>query len=138
MDAKEYLMKITHDESVINAKKLRLEALRDIAEHVSGPVFSDMPKVKRRSDSPVAEAIIEAATLEKEIENDELSLNRMKVFMLELIGDIKDPNEESVIIERYFNHSSWEDIAKRLYYSVRWIYVLHGRALQKLNAMQID
>lgn len=137
MDAKAYLKSISRKESFINAKKLRLQALKDLAYHIPSPNFSKEMKVKKNTNSPVADAIIKAADLEKEIQKEEIELYQMKAYMIGLIGEIHDPDEESVLIKRYFEHMSWVKIAAELYYSTRWIYVLHGRALDKLNRMQL-
>lgn len=137
MDAKEYLKDMSRKESFINAKKLRLQALKDLAYHIPGPVISDMPKNKRRTDSKVEHALIKAADLEKEIKEDERSLKEMKAYMLTLIGYINNPTEESIIIKRYFEHEKWEDISVELCYSPRWIFHLHGSALDKLNRIEV-
>ena len=50
-----------------------------------------------------------------------------------MIGRLKNPNHQTVLISRYFKNESWEQIAADMFFTERWIYTLHGRALQELD-----
>lgn len=138
MTAKEYLKQISRLTSFIESKKERLTVLRDIAQSCGAPALTGMPKNPGSSQSKMADAICKAIDLENEIRRDEERLQQKKVFLLELIGQIESTEYQTILISRYFKNSSWEDIASKMFYSERWIYELHGRALNELNRLLTD
>ena len=81
----------------------------------------------------MADAVCKALDLEAEIRSDEIRLQEKKVFLLEIIGTIDICDCQTVLIKRYFEHLTWEEIASRMFYSIRWIYKLHGRALEEID-----
>ncbi|MEG2596730.1 MAG: hypothetical protein RR989_09645, partial [Ruthenibacterium sp.] len=133
MTAKECFRRIAQAESSISAKKQRVSALKNLAASGGSPNFSGMPKNPSKSLSPMADAVCKALDLEAEINKDELALQEKKVFLLELIGSIESGDYQTVLIKRYFEHLSWENIASQMLYSIRWIYKLHGRALAEMD-----
>ncbi|MEG0090511.1 MAG: hypothetical protein RSA20_01710 [Oscillospiraceae bacterium] len=133
MTAKECFRRVAQAEASINAKKQRVSALKDLAASGGSPNFSGMPKNPSKSLSPMADAVCKALDLEAEIHKGELSLQAKKVFLLELIGSIESCDCQTVLIKRYFEHLSWEDIARQMIYSIRWIYKLHGCALAEMD-----
>lgn len=72
-------------------------------------------------------------SLESEVTNDEARLIAEKTKALELIGKLKNPDYQTVLISRYFKNESWDQIASDMFFTERWIYTLHGRALQELD-----
>lgn len=133
MTAKEYLGQVSQMEACINTKKCRLSALKDLATRVGSMNLSGMPKNPSKSLSPMADAVCKAMDLEAEISADEFYLQEKKVLLLESIGTIDNCECQTVLIKRYFEHLSWEDIASQMFYSIRWIYKLHGRALVEMD-----
>lgn len=133
MNAKEYLRQLGRAEENIKAKEQRLAILHDIATSPSAPVLSDMPKAPNRNTSKFEDMIIKMLTLEDEIRRDEKNLREEQTYALELIGRIENPEYQTVLISRYFRKESWEDIAAAMFYTERWIYKLHGRALQAMD-----
>ena len=133
MTAKEYLRQISRMESFIESKKERLAVLNDIAVSCGAPALTGMPKNPSPTQSKMADAVCKAIDLENEIKQDEEQLRQKKVFLLELIGQIDNTEYQTVLISRYFKGASWADIANNLFYTERWIYKLHGRALEELN-----
>ena len=71
--------------------------------------------------------------LENEIKTDEEKLEHGKLIILEAIGKIEEPEYQTILISRYFKHQTWDEIANSLFYTKRWLYSLHGRALEKLD-----
>ncbi len=133
MVAKEYLKKIARMESYIQSKKERLAVLKDMSSGISSPKFDDMPRNPNKGKSRLEETILKYIDLENEIKEDEKKLEYEKLYLLEAIGRIEEPEYQTILISRYFKHQSWDDIAKSLFYTKRWIYSLHGRALERLD-----
>ncbi|MCI6121500.1 MAG: DUF1492 domain-containing protein [Lachnospiraceae bacterium] len=49
------------------------------------------------------------------------------------IKQLEDEDERDVLFYRYIKGMEWWEIARTMDYSERWIYELHGRALEKLK-----
>lgn len=133
MTAKEKLRMLGRMELYIYSKKERLAVLKEMSRTVSSSKFDDMPKSSNRGRSKLEETVLKCINLEKEIKEDEERLENEKLIILELIGRIPEPEYQTVLISRYFKHKSWEDIANGLFYTKRWIYSLHGKALESLE-----
>lgn len=133
MAAKEYLKKIARMESYIQSKKERLAVLKEMSSGISSPKFDDMPRNPNKGRSRLEETILKYIDLENEIKEDEKKLEYEKLYLLEAIGRIEEPEYQTILISRYFKHQSWDDIANSLFYTKRWLYSLHGRALEKLD-----
>lgn len=133
MVAKEYLKKIARMESYIQSKKERLAVLKDMSSGISSPKFDDMPRNPNKGRSRLEETILKYIDLENEIKEDEKKLEYEKLYLLEAIGRIEEPEYQTILISRYFKYQSWNDIANSLFYTKRWLYSLHGRALERLD-----
>lgn len=133
MTAKESFKQLARMDAFIDAKKQRVDALKALALSTGSPNLSGMPKNPSKSLSPMADAVCKALDLEAEIRSDEAKLQEKKVYLLELIGTLDCSDHQTVLIKRYFEHLSWENIASSMFYSTRWIYKLHGRALEEMD-----
>lgn len=133
MSGKEYLRKIARMELFIQSKKERLAVLKEMSSSISSPGFDDMPKSPNKGKSRLEETILKYIELENEIKADEENLEHEKLIILEAIGKIEEPEYQTVLISRYFKHQTWDEIANSLFYTKRWIYSIHGRALEKLD-----
>lgn len=133
MSGKDYLRKIARMELFIQSKKERLAVLKEMSSSISSPGFDDMPKSPNKGKSRLEETILKYIELENEIKADEENLEHEKLIILEAIGKIEEPEYQTVLISRYFKHQTWDEIANSLFYTKRWIYSLHGRALEKLD-----
>lgn len=133
MTAKENFKQLARMEAFIGVKKQRVAALKALASSTGSPYLSGMPKSPNESLSPMADAVCKALDLEAEIRSDEAELQEKKVFLLELIGTLDNCDHQTVLIKRYFEHLSWDDIASCMFYTTRWIYKLHGCALEEMD-----
>lgn len=133
MSGKDYLRKIARMELFIQSKKERLAVLKEMSSSISSPGFDDMPKSPNKGKSRLEETILKYIELENEIKADEENLEHEKLIVLEAIGKIEEPEYQTVLISRYFKHQTWDEIANSLFYTKRWIYSIHGRALEKLD-----
>lgn len=121
MVAKEYLKKIARMESYIQSKKERLAVLKEMSSGISAPKFDDMPRNPNKGRSRLEETILKYIDLENEIKEDEKKLEYEKLYLLEAIGRIEEPEYQTILISRYVKHQSWDDIANSLFYTKRWI-----------------
>ena len=133
MTAKEYLASISRLESFIVSKRQRVEALKCVATNISPSPISDMPKAPSKTKSPMADAVCKAIDLEAEIKEDELCLQRKKLFFLELVGSLSDIDMQSIIIKRYFEKKQWNTIMAETFFSSSWTYKLHKAGIDELD-----
>ena len=138
MMAKECLRKIGRMELFIQTKKERLSVLKDMSSSISSPKIDDMPRNPNKGKSRIEETIIKCIDLEKEIKEDEEKLEHEKLIILDAISKIAEPEYQTILISRYFKHHTWDEIANSLFYSKRWIYSLHGRALVSLDEKLVE
>lgn len=71
----------------------------------------------------LSELLSDAAREQNEAANEALAL----------IGHVEDPAQNAVLILRYIERLSWDEIARRMNYDRRWVLRLHGRALSAAN-----
>lgn len=135
MNAKEYLKRIARSEANIKAKKERLAVMREMAIGIGSPEMSDMPKNPNHGTSRLEDSMVRIISLETEIRRDEDRLQAAKTAALDLIGRISNPEYQTVLISRYFRNKTWDEISQEMYYSISWIYRIHGYALEELNGI---
>ena len=138
MRAKESLRKIGRMELFIQTKRERLAVLKDMSSSISSPKFDDMPRNPNKGKSRLEETILKCIDLENEIKDDEKRLEHEKLVILEAIGKIEEPEYQTILISRYFKHQTWDELADSLFYTKRWLYSLHGRALESLDEKLVE
>lgn len=57
-----------------------------------------------------------------------------RVRMLNLINRLDNTIYRTLLIARYINCKTWEQIADEMGYDLRWIYRLHGKALKAIES----
>lgn len=135
MTAKELFREIANMEAFMETKRQRIKVLEDLASNPGSPNYSGMPKNPSPDPSRMATIICKKIDLEREIQADEHRLQEKRLFVLTLIGEIENADYQAVLIKRYFEHQSWEDIVAKLHYSRSWVYQLHADALNTLDKM---
>lgn len=130
MDAKEYLGQYQLAEAEIEACYEQIAALRDEATRMSAEL-SDMPGGGecRDLDDIVAEMVDLRAELIERIRR----ANQLRKEICDLIYSLEDERLIRLLYLRYVDCLKWEDVAERIGTDLRYVYRMHGRALQKLT-----
>ena len=79
-----------------------------------------------------------AINLEDEAEQafrDVEEMFELRKKMSVLINKLSKADYKSVLRMRYFSGHTWKYIAHRLFYDMRYVYTLHGLALQELDTI---
>jgi len=71
--------------------------------------------------------------LENEINDDIDKLLDLKAEITAVIETVEDEVLQLILLMRYINLKKWEYIAEKLNLEIRWLYRLHGRALEKVK-----
>lgn len=132
MNAKEYLLQIRNINIKIERKKMQLETLKDISTKIT-PTLSDMPKGSSKETSPMENAICKIIDLENEIKELSGIMDAKKSESLSYIFQLHNDEYQTLLMLRYLQLMSWEDISLEMHYTKRWLYKLHGIALNKLS-----
>lgn len=133
MDIKDYLKTISKREHEIECMKGHLEVLRSMAEGGSSPQMDDMPHSSGLIRSSMENFVCKAIDLEEKIREMEEELESNKMTIIDALESLPSREESEVILERYFRHLSWNEIASRMSLSMSSVFKLHGVALAGLR-----
>jgi DNA-directed RNA polymerase specialized sigma subunit len=98
------------------------------------PTYSDMPKGGETSDK-IQTAVEEMDEIRMELQSD---LQESRIIMRgvkEAIKTVEDDTLKNVLLYRYINGKTFEQIAVKLDFSYQWVCELHGRALKKVRIL---
>lgn len=56
----------------------------------------------------------------------------IKTEIIRAVGRVDDPTLRALLVARYVNFKTWEQIAVDMHYTYQWVCTLHGRALNEL------
>lgn len=136
--AKDYLRQI----ALLNAKiQSRLDELQDIRDRALGLkaiTYDRDPVQTSGAGDSMADAVARYIDKTKEIQEmtDELVARKHKI-----VGEIEqlsDPRHVRLLNLRYVSGLTFEAIADEMGYDVRWIYSIHGSALQEFERLHFN
>ncbi len=81
----------------------------------------------------ICDASARIADLENEIKADIKVLMEKQSEIIHAINNIKDDRQRTVLELHYINGWNFYKIARKMNYSVDWVYTLHGRGLENLK-----
>jgi len=133
LTAKEYLSQARFIDQRINAKMFQLQSLRDLSTRVT-VTLTGMP----RNPNPchMDDFIVKALDLENEIAADLQYLIELKAEITDTINRVESPECRMLLESRYLCFRTWEMIAIELFYDVRHVHRLHGKALREVDAIR--
>lgn len=128
MTAKEYLSQAYRIDQRINSKLEQISALRELLNKTSN-VLSDMTGNPNKDRSRVEDYVVKIVDMEKELDEDIDRLISLKADIMHTIKTVKDTECQMLLEDRYLRFLTWEAIADNMGYTVRNVYILHGKAL---------
>lgn len=132
MNAKEYLGQIRKLDILIDRKNEQLFRLREQVLSITASTEGERVKSSgnvHRMEATLAKII----DLQSEINDDIDTLVDLKQEIMNTIDDLRDPELIDLLYRRYLSYEKWERIALEMNYNIRWIYRLHGKALEKIS-----
>ena len=129
---KEYLGGAYRIDQRINSKIEQAASLRDLATKATA-TYSDTPASGGGDIQSMEAVIVKVVDLEREINAD---IDSLVDFKREIVGVIKalaDPECQMLLELRYLCFRSWEQIAVAMGYSLRQVFRLHDKALNKIT-----
>ena len=133
MTAKGLLDRITKIRKAIDYRKTKIDVLMSQAENTSARL-SGMPHSPSADPSPMATAICKKVDLEREIE--ELIMERNS--LIAKIDLLENDELSRLLILRYAQEETWEDVAADMGFCERHTYRLHKSAVEELDSKLKD
>jgi len=133
MTAKEYLTQARRLDTQISFDLRELDHWRDLSGRISSCSFEPHYGSGGNKEPPFVRCLGKIVDLEGKIKTEIDLLVGLKSEIMDTIHALDNIDHRSVLELRYFSYWTWEQIAAELHYSVRWIYILHGQALQEID-----
>ena len=134
MTAKDYLSQAKYLDLRINSKIQQVAALNDLATKATS-TLTGMPRNPNHATSTMEEAIAKIIDLQAEINSDIDTLVDLKRDLSATIKAVGNTEYQTVLEKRYLCFQSWEQIAVEMGYDLRWLYRIHGKALDEVQAV---
>lgn len=134
MTVKEYLSQAKFLDQRINSKIQQVAALNDLATKATS-TLTGMPRNPNHATSTMEEAIAKIIDLQAEINSDIDTLVDLKRDLSATIKAVGNTEYQTVLEKRYLCFQSWEQIAVEMGYDLRWLYRIHGKALEEVKAI---
>ena len=126
-----YLKRYVILDREINRKQAEVDKLRTMLVKVTAS-FSHTPKGGGSIYSKTESVVAKIVELENEINTSIDNLIDIKQSIYRIIESVKDDKERQLLQYRYLDGMTFEWIAGEMFYSWRWIHILHKRAISKV------
>lgn len=94
--------------------------------------ISDTPKAKNGAQGDSSE-VAQYIEIGEEITRELRNLHRLRREIRAVIAALEDDTLQALMLYRYIDGMTFEEIAVKMNFSWRWTITLHGRALEKLS-----
>lgn len=111
----------------------RIAELTAEMQRIRSVVLSDTPKGKCKSNERLEQIIDEKQQLINDYKNQILFNQQLMHNIEAAINSLTDERFCMILSMRYLDGRTWEYIADKMNYNLKWIYILHERALNKIK-----
>ena len=129
LNAKQYLRQLRRLNDIVQSKLDQIETLRSLAQKITY-VPKTVSVQESISEDKMTELISKIVDLQKELETDINNLLDLKLKITHQINNIDNDDYKLLLMLRYLNFKTWEEIAVEMGYTYQWVHVLHSRALK--------
>lgn len=131
-DTINYLKQAKRLDDIINLKIEQLSDLKLQSAIISS--LHDTEKVKTSlNPNKLSGLVAKMVDLENEINKEIDKLYSIKKDIMHSINLIDNKDYQVLLNLRYLNFLTWEEIAAKMSYSIRWIYKMHKEAILKIK-----
>ena len=131
LKVKEYLREVRTKQRYAQVLCERAQRYRDMAMRATGRVSAvRFGGTSRRSK--VEDNVLAMMDVEKELRDRMKELLEDTRRVEKMISLMTDERYHAVLQLRYLCGLSWEEVANRLHFTVRWVHKLHGEGLKQL------
>ena len=135
MTAKEYLEQIGKLEHKIQCMKERAEYYDHMSLSIPGPSYGEKigSNPNRNLEAPFIKWLIKLDEIKREIVKKEEEIKNLKANALLKIEELDNEEYKVILIERYFNQKTWNEIALKIYASEKTVRRWHENVLLRLK-----
>jgi len=126
--AKQWLKRYGDSLSDIERLKAELAHLTAKQEGAKAIQYTDMPRAPG-IDGDLSDLFAQRDEMRRRIIKAMTRANAIMDGVQAAIEEVQDQGERAVLSARYIRLMKWEDVAEATYYSISWVYEIHGRAL---------
>lgn len=134
MTVKEQLIQVRNQECMVRAYEDELGELRRRAYNISSPKMAD--KVQSNHQSSLEDIVEKLDAQARKVNEAWDTLISMRDDAEALINLEEDMQRRCVIWRYYILGESWEKVAENIHLDMRYVFRIHGRALQDLEFLQ--
>ena len=129
MTPKEFLRRVREIDRRIDETLERLDRMRARLEAGRSSNLSGMPRGGALDWTETADRVIE---LERRYNSQIRDMCRLKQAAVDAIDRVEEASLREVLELYYLDGYTWERVAETMHLDLRWVYRLHGRALQQI------
>lgn len=118
MTAHEYLSQYKTCERQLRFNFMQLENLKALTYSISSPSWGERVSGTRSTDPPFVKALERYWEQEEKISEEVTRLNSLKAEIQSTIEQVSNADERFVLLYRYIQNLTWEDISLELHLSV--------------------
>ena len=134
MQAKQYLKQAYRLNELIQCNKQELDDLRILSSSLPGIDYSkDRVQTSSSGDAGYTKIVAKIIDLEKAINADIEKMLSLKLEIRTVINAVQDNEEKLLLMCRYLNFMSWENICDELNVSLRTAHRIHAAALANIK-----
>ena len=133
MNAKDFLRQAYRLDQKIKSDLGELESLRETATSLRSPGFEECHNPNRPTEAAFVRRLDKVLEMEKKLNEEIDRLVDLKQEIREIIDGVANTDELMILRYRYILYYSWEDIASEMNFSLRWVHVIHSRALASVD-----
>lgn len=130
MTAREYLSEVQRLQTIIEQKQERIKEIRESVSTVRAVRF-DLEKVQGgRQTDKIGEAVAKIVDLEKEVENDIVSLMYRQHEITNQIHRVDNLNYMKILFKRYIEGKDFQTVTNEIPLTYEYVLNMHGKALK--------
>lgn len=129
LSTKEYLGQLRWYDSLVKTKTEQIRQLRETLYGLSSINYSNTKVQAGSQFDKMTSGIAHLESMEAELANEIEQMCTLKRDIMEKISRIPYANYQIILIMRYFNFKTFEEIAEEMDITVQWLNKLHKKAL---------
>ena len=132
MTAHEYLSQYKTCVRQIRFNLMQIENLKAMTYTISSPSWGERVSGTRSTDPPFVKALEHYWEQEEKLLAENVALEKKKEEIVATINALENEDERYILLHRYINHMTWEDIALELCLSLSSVRRWYKNALEKI------
>jgi hypothetical protein len=137
MTVKEYLGQAYGLRQRIDSRLEQLESLNALAVKATSTV-NDMPGSPNRNTHQMEDTVVKIVDLENNIFEELSKLVDLQVDIISVIHKVSDPEYQLILELRYLSFMTWEEIAEKMHYGLRYVHMIKRKALTAAEPFVIE